>query len=500
MNVLYLSHRVPYPPNKGDRIRTYHTLRALAAAHDVTCVCFSDDRADGVALTALKALTLKVHAVPLSRGAALTRGAVRLARGGTVTEGFYASRRMRDTLRRVTRERSFDAVLAFSGCMAQHALSVPAERHILDLCELDSEKWRGYAARSWFPMSRVYGREAERLARRERCWARSFDAVVVISDAEAGELAPHVPSGQLHVVRNGVHIPAGRMDPDGPPPGVPKDATPEAPDSRGDDRGGGGPLPHGRGAARRRTSGRVSGGPLPHGRGSVVHRQVSSGTAPDGSGGGVDRTESIVGFVGQMNYPPNVEAVTWFVRTCWPTVRAAEPRAVFRIVGRRPTRSVRRLARVAGVEVMGAVADVGAHLASLSVSVAPLRVARGVQNKVLEAMASGLPVVLTPAAARGIAARDPDEWRVAEGAAEFAGHVVDLLGDAALRVRLGEAARRFVARQYRWEKELARLVTIVEGTRPGMTQTPPDEDAGAAQDPSTRETRADCGIEQPVQP
>ncbi|MBU0718156.1 MAG: glycosyltransferase, partial [Planctomycetes bacterium] len=252
--------------------------------------------------------------------------------------------------------------------------------------------------------------EGHRLAEVERTWIDAFNAAILITKAEVEALDSRAPREKIHVVGNGVELP-DLADP-----------------SRDYLSSEGSPA-----------------------EGS----STDLGPQPDGN--------PIVGFVGALDYYPNIDGVVWFVRRCWPDVRAAHPQAVFRIIGRAPTRPVRRLARVPGVEVVGPVENAAAEVRKLHVSVAPLRIARGLQNKVLEAMAGHKPVVLTPEAAEGIAARDGEHYLVARTANELARAIIELLDDPAKRHRLGQAARRFVAANHCWEGELRKLELIVHG-------------------------------------
>ena len=171
-----------------------------------------------------------------------------------------------------------------------------------------------------------------------------------------------------------------------------------------------------------------------------------------------------VGFVGQMDYRPNVDAVCWFVRNCWESIRRRWPEAVFQIVGRQPVRQVKRLANIPGVEVVGEVEHVAEYVEAFDVSVAPLRIARGLQNKVLEAMSALRPVVLTPAAAAGIDAVDGTHWLIADSATDMVEQVSRLLGDPAGRIRIGTAAQAFVAQHHRWQDQLAKFDQLVQGS------------------------------------
>jgi glycosyltransferase involved in cell wall biosynthesis len=166
-------------------------------------------------------------------------------------------------------------------------------------------------------------------------------------------------------------------------------------------------------------------------------------------------------FVGTMNYHPNVDAVRYFVEQIFPLVRLKFPRAVFEIVGRDPPKAITRLKRLDGVTVIGEVPDIRAFLIRADVSVAPMRIARGVQNKVLEAMAMGVPVVGTPAAIQGIEVHDGQEVLVGNDPEEFARQVIRLLSDAELRKTITKRAWMKMKQLYNWESVGARLEALL---------------------------------------
>ena len=417
MNILYLAHRIPYPPNKGDKLRAFRQIRHLAQRHDVWCACFYDTPADRAHVEPLAAHGLRVGAVPLNRGLALVRGAWGLLTGRTVTERYYRHAAMRRLLEDWRSRVRFDAVVAFSSSMAPYALTVPASRRVLDLCDLDSEKWLDYARATRGPLRYLFRTEGRRLAALEQSWAHSFDATLLITEAEAEPLRGHVPPACLSIVGNGVDLPS------------PSAASPTA------------------------------------------------------------ACDPVVGFIGVMDYRPNIDAVCWFVKQCWPAIHAAFPRAAFRIVGRSPGRAVRRLARTRGVRVVGEVPDAGVAVRGFDVSVAPIRLARGLQNKVLEAMAGAKPVVLSAAAAEGIGARHGHEYLIADSTEETIRSVVRLLGDSVLRRRLGAGARRFVAEHHCWDVELRKFELLVTGALERSVPRPatvaPARDARSADRPAT---------------
>lgn len=397
MNVLYLAHRIPYPPDKGDKLRAFHFLEHLAVRHRVWCACFVDDPRDLNYVEPLSRLVSRLAVVRLRRGPAVFRGLRGWIAGQSITASYLRHPAMIRILTAWSREVTFDRAVAFSSGMCPYLSHVSAARRVADFCDVDSAKWAAYADGAPWPAQRIYRSEAGRLRAHERRWARRCDATVVVSKEEASLIAGAAPD-RLHVVGNGV---ANRS----------RQATPEIVDT---------------------TAG-------------FVHRSP------------------VVGFVGEMGYRPNVEAVVWFAHRCWPAIRADFDDAIFRIVGRRPARAVRRLARLNGVEVTGEVPDAAAYVRDFDVSVAPLRIGRGVQNKVLEAMAAAKPVVLTRAAATGIDARDGVHWRIADEPGDFVRQVTELLSKPGERRRLGTAAAAFVHRHHRWPDCAERFAAVVEG-------------------------------------
>ena len=158
-------------------------------------------------------------------------------------------------------------------------------------------------------------------------------------------------------------------------------------------------------------------------------------------------------FTGAMGYAPNIEAVTWFARVMLPMVQARHPAARFVVVGQNPAPQVRALESLPGVVVTGTVPDVRPYLAHATVAVAPLQLARGIQNKVLEAMAMARPVVATPQAFEGIHATPGRDLLVADGPKRFAEAVAAVLDGE--HPALGQAARAAVLAGHDWNATLA---------------------------------------------
>jgi sugar transferase (PEP-CTERM/EpsH1 system associated) len=382
--VLYLVHRLPYPPDKGDRIRAFHVLRHLAGEAAVHLACLADEPVDQDDVRALQGYCERVAVIPLG-SARWLRALASLVLAGTITEGAFRSTALGALVRDWARSTPYRACLASASSMVPY-LRLPELRGVpavIDLVDVDSQKWLDYAAASRGPRAWLYRTEGRRLRRLEqdlRSWAR---AVTVVSDAEADVFRGFCPDGPVHVVRNGVDLDYFRPRP----------------------------------------------GPV----------------------------EQACIFLGALDYRPNVDGICWFCDAVWPEVVRQRPGAKLYLVGRRPVPAVRKLADRPGVEVVGPVPDVRPSLARAAVAVAPLRLARGVQNKALEALAMGKATVISPACRAGLRAEPGRDVLVAESPTEWTEAVGRLLDDAPLRERLGAAGRRRVEEQNCWDRCLEPL-------------------------------------------
>lgn len=394
-DVLFLAHRIPYPPNKGDKIRSWHMLRHLLNSHRVHLGYFIDDPADAVHVPFLEQRTASHCACPIDPRWGRVKSLAGLATGTPLSVAFYRSRAMRDWVDRVMETEPISAVVLFSSAVAQFLLPwsgrVPL---IMDFVDMDSDKWRQYAGSRPWPISLVYGREARTLADYERRIAQVARHSLFVSGQEADLFRAQVPevAGSVRALHNGVDI--DYFDP------------------------------------------------------AVTHDD------PYGTGG------PVAVFTGAMDYWANVDAVTWFAQDIWPQVRRQLPDARFFIVGGRPAPTVRALDRLDGVAVTGRVPDVRPYLAHAATVVAPMRIARGVQNKVLEGMAMAKPVVTTPAGLEGIAATPGRDVLVADTADAFASEAAAALSGA--RDSLGREARRTIVGRYSWEASLQTLDDVLQ--------------------------------------
>jgi sugar transferase (PEP-CTERM/EpsH1 system associated) len=382
--VLYLVHRVPYPPDKGDRIRSYHLLRYLSQRAEVHLACLADEPVAEETTAALKGLCTRIAIVPLGNWSRWLRAPGSLLGGRSISEGVFHSPALVEVLRDWARKTCFHVSLASASSMVPYQRldelrQVPA---VVDLMDVDSQKWLDYAATERGLRARLFLTEGRRLRELEQTLPSLARAVTLVSDAEADLFRQFCSWEGVHAVTNGVDLDYFR----------PADPPPE---------------------------------------------------------------ENGCVFVGALDYRPNVDAACWFSKEVWPMIRRRHPEARLRLVGRQPVPEVARLAQVPGVEVVGQVPDVRPYVAAAAAVVAPLRIARGIQNKVLEAMAMAKPVVASPQGLNGLGHRLDLPALTASERPEWVEHVVRLLENPALRRQLGAAGRSYVEAHHHWDRCLA---------------------------------------------
>ena len=393
--LLFLAHRIPYPPDKGEKIRAWHMLEHLARDWAVDLGCLVDDPADAQHLSVLRGCCAEVHAAPVTRSGRIARTLFGTRPGEPLSLAWFHEPGLARWVRAGLSARRYEAVLVYSSAMATYVSPGPGgPLRILDMVDVDSEKWRAYAASAGGPKRLVWAREARTLLAFERRAAAQFDRTLLVSAQEAqtfATLAPEVAS-RIDWVENGVDV--ARFDPecDWPDP-----YAAESP--------------------------------------AIV-------------------------FTGTMDYRPNVEAVSFFATEVMPRLASLSPAPHFHIVGANPSPAVRALAELPRVHVTGGVPDMRPYLAHAAVAVAPLRIARGIQNKVLEAMAMARPVVASPEAHEGVRAVAGRDLLVADGAEAMAAAVTQVLAGG--MPGLGTRARTAVLAGYDWKATLARLDDILK--------------------------------------
>jgi sugar transferase (PEP-CTERM/EpsH1 system associated) len=358
--VLFIAHRTPFPPNKGDKMRSFWELETLARSYTVDLFAFYDDPEDEKYFARLHLCCDEHYLEKLSPLWSRVRALKAFLFGRTFSPAFFYSKRMEQHIRMALAARSYAAIVVFSSSMAQYVQSFRNNLRILDLVDVDSDKWSQYARRSPWPLAWFWKREARSLAAYERQIVEQFSTTLVCTNSEAKLLRSLAPKGNIRVLENFTNVDSYRLD---------------------------------------RSS-------LPAEIRALQPYLILSGS---------------------MDYFPNVDAATYFYREIFPIIRRQVPEIRFVIAGRKPHRLVKALAADSQVRVTGSVADIRPFIGGAAAAVVPMRVARGVQNKILEALASGVPVVSTPAAASALPENLRSLLTVADDAAGLAAAVVTLL-------------------------------------------------------------------------
>ena len=397
--ILFLAHRIPFPPDRGDKIRSHHILKALAKLAPVHVGTFADDDQDGAPEADLALSASTYHIAHRTKPLAIA-GMQALATRLPVSVPAFADRELHTFVRQTLAARPIATIYAFSSQMAQYIPADFAGRVVMDFVDVDSAKFEAYADLATQPRRTLYVREGRLLAAYEAEVARRADVTLLVTEEEAALFRARLEpasraASDVRALGNGIdcdRFSASLVDP-----------APE-----------------------------LAGTPGPH-----------------------------LLFTGQMDYPPNVAAVVRFATQIMPAIRARFGEAQFHIVGRKPSLAVTALEGQTGTRVWGKVEDMRPWLAGADLVVAPLEIARGVQNKVLEAMAMARPVLASPGAATGIAARNGVEIAIAGDDAAFIARAVALLASPSDRAALGLAARHFITDHQSWPAMLADLPAIV---------------------------------------
>jgi polysaccharide biosynthesis protein PslH len=413
LRVLYLCHRVPYPPDKGEKIRAYHQIRALASRHKVSVLALCDGPVPDLA--PLAAMCERVEVFPLSRPASYARAALGAWRPRPLSLSFFESKEMAERVRELARRERFDVAVVYCSSMAPYAALAPEVPAVLDMVDVDSAKWAQYAHFAPLALRPVYALEARRLRRYEASLAGRFQRIALATGNETRLYKASAPAAKAVTLLNGVDVDFfQQLD-------LPKASNP-----------------------------------------TLV-------------------------FTGQMDYFANVDGVTHFAREVFPRLRQRHPEIELLIVGRSPVAAVRDLGELPGVQVTGAVGDVRPFLARAWVFVAPLRIAQGVQNKVLEAIASSLPVVCTERVLAGLADggfRSGRDLLAAATDEEMERAIATLIADGRERERLAGCARQRLLASYRWAPNLDRFEELVGAVARPPAGSPPLPPESAAEAPA----------------
>ncbi len=398
-DILYIVHRIPYPPNKGDKIRSFNILKFLNQHYRVHLATFIDDPADQQFVARLDEfscdkLVVSIH--PLARKVFSLLG---LLTGEALSNRFYRSKQMQSWITDKVLAQGISKVVLFSSPMAQfiNSLTASIDVSIMDFVDVDSEKWFQYADKHAFPMNYLYQREGRSLRAFEAQVSDKCRASIFVSRSEAELFKQKISLNhpeRVTAISNGVDI--------------------------------------------------------------DVFNPATVYNTP------FDVSEKSVVFTGAMDYWANIDAVKWFCREVWPRVRSRNQNAVFYIVGSKPTEDVLALGDLDGVEVTGFVPEVQPYLAHCHVCVAPLRIARGIQNKVLEALAMSKVVIATPEALEGIVGYKAESpvAIVCSEPEKYAQEILNTISSPSPQIYA--PARRYVEAYFSWQSHLSQLESLLE--------------------------------------
>ncbi len=394
-SLLYLVHRIPYPPNKGDKIRSYNIFKYLSGKYKIYLGAFVDDENDWQYIDYFRVRCEDSFFIKLNSAQMKLSSLTGLYTGEALSVVYYKNKYFREWVDNTVRRNPIDKILAFSSPMAQYIdeKKMKNQLKIMDLVDVDSDKWWQYANAKKWPASWIYKREAEKLFQYERMIASLFDKTTLVSEEEAGLLKSLLPAqdDKIDFFSNGVDTeyfsPLGEY-----------------------------------------------------------HNPYCS-------------EKTIIVFTGAMDYWANVDAVKWFVKYVFPVIREKLSNIQFYIVGSNPTPEVRSLEKISDVIVTGSVSDIRPYICYSNLVVAPMRIARGIQNKVLEAMSLAKQVLVTSAAAEGICATPGLHLFIANNENDYAKYAVKLLE----KKNKNSEARKLVIDNYSWTSKLEKLNYLLQG-------------------------------------
>ena len=399
--LLMLTHRVPFPPDRGDRIRSWNILKHLAKTNQMSLGCVSDEPVTADIRAKLESVCERISITNVGSKIKWMRAGISASRGRSLTEGLFWSPTLDRTLARWNKEQRFDAVIVYCSSMLRYARRphLKITPNFVDLVDVDSQKFHEYANNAKWWKKAIYRTEANRVQRLEHDAVRLSKVVTLVSDAEAEVLCGTLQSGEhgVHGIANGVDT---------------EYFTPQ--------------------------------------------QATETQNACDEI-----KSPKFV-FVGVMNYPPNVEALRWFAANVWPDLKKIYPHTELEIVGKHPNNEVLNLANNDGIRVTGAVPDVRSHVANADIVIAPLQIARGIQNKVLEALSMGKPVIASPKASHGINASHNEHLLIADTPKEWLKSIKACCDSSDLRQKLSLNGRKLICDQYTWQATLSKFDELLD--------------------------------------
>lgn len=389
MKLLYICHRLPFPPNRGGKIRPFQMIQHLSKTHEVTVASLAHTAQEMEDGKPLKDHCAQVLAEVVPDATRWRNAVTALPSSFPSSAAYFRSSRLAKRIQEAWRNARYDGVIVHCAFAAQYALPLQGGFRVMDYGDLDSAKWSDYAKHRPFPLSTAYAVESAKLRRFEKLVAASSTHCTFTTRGECESFRELGVSKPLTVIPNGVD--AGYF------------------------------------------------------------RRENSATTDS----------KVIVFLGRMDYFPNIDGICWFAKELFGAIRARVPGATLRIVGANPARAVKELEKIPGVTVTGFVKDVRPHVNDAAVAIAPLRLARGTQNKILECMSMGIAVVSTREAARGIQATEGEHLAVGNTPQQFIELTTELLQNPQRRMELAEAGRVQVESAHRWAASMQILDEVL---------------------------------------
>ena len=395
--LLFLCHRIPYPPNKGDKIRSFNILKMLNERFDVYVGCFIDDPYDKRYQSTLEEYCVSANVINQNKQLAKLKGLTSLLTGKPITLPYYFDSKMQQWVDKIVAQYGITKAFVYSSSMAQYCQGKAYldMLRVIDFVDVDSDKWRQYALKKQGISRWIYQREHRLLSAVENQICQQFDHSLFVSPDEAALFAQtqHTDNAvKVHGILNGVDVdyfhPMQKFATESLVPSVP-----------------------------------------------------------------------FISFTGAMDYWANIDAVMWFAEKVWPQIIAQCPEAKFVIAGGNPSSEVKSLAKKKGIIVTGRVNDMRPFIAQAACVVAPLQIARGIQNKVLEAMALDKPVVCTSMAMEGINAPSSTHVHIEDNAQHTAQLCIDYLHKP-ISEPVGN--RAWVLTHFTWQQTLLPLAAFYQ--------------------------------------
>jgi len=389
MKILFVCHRLPFPPKRGGKIRPFNIIRHLTeSGHSVTVGSLARSDEELAEGQPLREYCDKLFVGQINPAAAVAHMVARLPISVPSSMGNFYSRSLHREIREELQQTRFDLIFVHCSSVAQYVRSAKGTPSILDFGDMDSQKWLDYSSFRRFPLSMGYWLEGTKLCREEKRLAGKFDLSTCTTQAELETLRSFDAARQTDWFPNGV------------------DAEFFSPTDK------------------------------PYNPDQIC-------------------------FIGRMDYYPNQQAMLHFCNNVLPVIQSRRPATKLIIVGAEPSGEIRNLADEPGVTVTGTVPDVRDYVRDSAISVAPLAIARGTQNKILESMAMGVPVICSDNAAGGVDATPGKHLLIAKSPGQYADNIIRLLDSADERHEFSLAARQRVLSAHSWPASMARLDGII---------------------------------------